>query len=329
MCTAISYKDRYFGRTLDWEQNFGECVTVTGRDFDFKYRKADTPKHHSAIMGMAKVVDGYPLYFDAVNEYGLCMAGLNFTLSAEYGAGGGNLVLCPFEFIPYVLSSCRNMAEARELLEHVSLSDEDFSPQLKNARLHWMLSDGGDSLVIEPRAGGLEIHENNVGVLANEPPFDYHLYNLANYLNVTSAEPRSRFAEGLTIHPYSRGMGGVGLAGDNSSQSRFIRAAFARWNSHQSEEGDEADVTQFFHILGVVEQVEGCVRADGGYERTQYTSCIDTKRGIYYYKTYENSALTAVNMSLCQIDGAGVYTFPLRRRQVILNAAAPYSLSDS
>lgn len=318
MCTAICFEKRYFGRTLDWMHGFDQRVVVTGRDLDFKFRHVKAKDHHPAIMGMAKVVDGYPLYFDGVNEYGLCAAGLNFTRSACYVPREDGVRLCPFEFIPFILSECKSIDEARELLSQISFTDEDFSPTLKNARLHFIVSDGDESITVEPRERGVELYENKVGVLTNEPPFDYHILNLASYMNVTAREAQNRFAPALDISAYSGGLGGVGLPGDTSSPSRFVRAAFAKFNCCEYEDG----VTRFFHVLGAVEQTVG-------QERTQYTSCIDTESGIYYCKTYGCSAVTAVNMRELDLDGKGILQFPLRYRQVILAVPQAQSLSDS
>ena len=316
MCTAICFEKRYFGRTLDWMHNFDERIVISERNFDFRFRRTEAKKHHPAIMGMAKVVDGYPLYFDAVNEYGLCVAGLNFTESARYMPNGNSTVLCPFEFIPFILSECKSIDEARELLPYISLADEDFSPALKNARLHFLVSDGEEAVTVEPRAEGVAIYENEVGVLTNEPPFDYHIFNLANYMNLTVKEAQNRFAPQINIHSYGGGLGGVGLPGDTSSPSRFVRAAFTKFNCCEHTD----DLTRFFHILGAVEQTVGD-------ERTQYTSCIDTRAGVYYYKTYESSAVTAVNMREHPLDGQGLLQFPLRRSQTILSSPANQSLS--
>ena len=86
MCTAISYKtkDFYFGRTLDYEISYGERIVITPRDFKLEFRKTFDIEHHYAMIGMAAVANDYPLYFDAMNEKGVCMAGLNFPDNAKY-----------------------------------------------------------------------------------------------------------------------------------------------------------------------------------------------------------------------------------------------------
>ena len=91
-------------------------------------------------------------------------------------------------------------------------------------------------------------------------------------------------------------MGAIGLPGDLSSQSRFVRAAFVKENS-VSKPDEMSSVNQFFHILSSAEQQRGsCVIQDGKYEITIYSSCCNAQQGIYYYTTYGNHRITAVNM---------------------------------
>ena len=123
-------------------------------------------------------------------------------------------------------------------------------------------------------------------MLTNNPPFPQQLFALNNYRALSPRTPASTFAEGLDLTAYSRGLGGLGLPGDLSSQSRFVRAAFVRMNA-KSGSGEAESVNQFFHILHSVEQQRGCCELDGGkYEITLYTSCCNADKGIYYYTTY-------------------------------------------
>ena len=161
------------------------------------------------------------------------------------------------------------------------------------------------------------VYPNPVGVLTNNPPFPYHMYNLCNYLNVTQEEAQNRFSKELTLKAYSRGMGGIGLPGDLSSQSRFVRAAFTKWNAVCGDTEAEC-VSQFFHILDSVAQQRGCVRLGNEYEITLYQSCCNTDDGIYYYKTYENSQITAVDMHKTDLNTSLLSTYPLRETQNIL-----------
>ncbi len=320
MCTAITYKtrDHYFGRNLDLDCSYHETVTVTPRNYPFRFRRVGALERHYAMIGMAYVVEGYPLYYEATNEKGLSMAGLNFPGSAVYrseAAGRDNVA--PFEFIPWVLGQCDDVAGARRLLERINLLDMDFSPELPAAPLHWMIADREGSVVVEQTAAGLRVYDDPAGVLTNEPPFDFHLTNLNNYMGLTREAPENRFSQGLDLKPYSLGLGAMGLPGDLSSASRFVRAAFTRLNS-VSGPSEAESVSQFFHILGSVAQQRGCVRAgDGRFEVTVYSCCCNTDRGIYYYTTYENSQITAVDMGREDLDGAAPVSYPLITGQQI------------
>lgn len=310
MCTAITYKtkDFYFGRTLDLEYHYKESITVTPRRFPFSVGR----DHHYAIIGIATVENNYPLYYDAVNEKGLCMAGLAFWQSAKYNK------ICPdrdneasFELIPCILGSCSSVSEARDRLALINITDIAFSPELPPSPLHWMIADREEAIVVESTVEGMKIYDNPLGVLTNEPRFEYHMTNINNYINLSPCEPRNTFSENSDFRPYSRGMGALGLPGDNSSASRFVRAAFTKLNSVSGASENES-VRQFFHILGTVSQVHGCVRMGDKLERTVYTSCCNADRGIYYYSTYENSRIFGVDMHREDLDGDSLISYPLK-----------------
>ena len=320
MCTAVTYqtKDFYFGRTLDYEQAFGEEVTVTPRNFPFLFREVAPMASHYAIIGMAHVAAGYPLYYDAINEKGLCMAGLNFVGNAFFRQKEENRDnIATFEFIPWILAQCASVAEARELLNRTCLTNEAYSPAMPPAQLHWIIADRNEAITVESMKDGLKVYENPVGVLTNNPPFAEQLFNLNNYLHLSPKTPTNSFSDKLALHPYSRGMGALGLPGDLSSQSRFVRAAFVKMNS-VSGMSEKESVSQFYHILGAVEQQRGCCDVGvGEYEITIYTSCCNADKGIYYYTTYENHRITAVDMHRCDLDGCDLYHYPLLTEQQI------------
>lgn len=314
MCTAISYKgkDHYFGRNLDLEYSYEESIAITPRKYPFTFRKEKKMAEHYAMIGMAYVKEDYPLYYDATNEKGLSMAGLHFPGNAVYLCEKSNMHnVTPFELIPWVLCQCKTVREARELLERTNLVKIAFDEELPLSPLHFLLSDSSESVVIEPMAEGLRIWENPVGVLTNNPPFSYHMYNLNNYMGLGKNEPVNRFSKELSLDIYSRGMGAIGLPGDLSSASRFVRAAFVRCNS-LSGDTEEESVSQVFHILGSVEQQKGCVKlVNGAYEYTIYSSCCNTVQGIYYYRTYGNSQVTAVSMKNENLEGEKIVKYPV------------------
>lgn len=314
MCTAVTYqtRDHYFGRNLDLEYSYQEAVTVTPRNYPFRFRAAVDQDRHYAMIGMATVIQGVPLYYEATNEKGLSMAGLNFPGNAFYQSpsdDGTNIA--PFEFIPYILGQCETVDEVMERLSNLRLVNIPFSNDLPLTPLHWIIADAQQAITVEPMANGLHIHDNPVGVLTNNPPFDFHMYNLRNHLNLSAQPATNRFTAVFDLQPFSNGMGGLGLPGDFSSASRFIKAAFVKLNSvcgHSEEES----VNQFFHILSSVSMPRGSIvmRPDE-YEITLYSCCCNTDKGIYYYTTYENRSITGIDMHREDLDGSVPVSYPL------------------
>lgn len=320
MCTAITYKteDFYFGRTLDYEFSYNEEVTVTPRNYKFKFTGGKSLGKHYAIIGMAYVVNDYPLYYDGMNEKGLCMAGLNFVGNAHYEKVKYNAVnVAQFEFLPFILTQCSSVKEARELISKINITDTPFSKDLPPAQLHWMLADTDECITIESVEEGIKVYDNPVGVLTNNPSFPEQMLRLNDYMALSPHQPQNNFSDKLDLATYSRGMGAIGLPGDLSSQSRFVRASFVKCNSISGNEENES-VGQFFHILGAVEQQRGCCEvAENEYEITIYTSCCNADKGIYYYTSYGNRQITAVDMKKENIDGKNLIRYALVLKEQI------------
>lgn len=321
MCTAAAFQSRdfYFGRNLDLDYSYHEEITVTPRNYPFRFRNAETLSRHYAMIGMAYVVESYPLYYEATNEAGLSMAGLNFPGNADYKPlAEGKDNISPFEFIPWILGQCATVAQAREKLADLNLVSVPFHQELPLSPLHWIISGREGNVTVESVKDGLKIYDNPVGILTNNPTFDYHMTNLGNYMALSTDPPKNNFCDRLSLTPCSLGMGAVGLPGDLSSASRFVKAAFTLLNSRCGESEAES-VSQFFHILRSVEQPRGCVvTADGQYETTVYSCCCNADRGIYYYTTYDNSQISAVDMHRENLDGDKVIAYPVLKKQNIL-----------
>lgn len=319
MCTAISVTvgDNYFGRNLDYEHTFGEKITITPRNYCFKFRNGRELKTHYSIIGMALCVNNYPLYFDATNEKGLSMAGLNFPDNACYNKRiGGKDNIASFEFIPWVLAQCKTVFDAEKLIGRINITEEAFEKNMPPSPLHWIVADKERAITVEQTDVGLRVYENPVGVLTNNPTFDIQMFNLKNFMSVTPKEPENRFSDKINLAPYSRGMGGIGLPGDLSSVSRFIRACFVKLNSVFGEY-EEEKISQFFHILYSVYQQKGCAKAGDKFEMTNYTSCCNTDKGIYYYTTYNNSNINAVDMYKEDLEGEKIITYELLEQKKI------------
>lgn len=319
MCTAISYKtaNHYFGRNLDLEYSYGESVIITPRNYPLHFSYAGSNQNHYAIIGIGTVMNDYPLYYDATNECGLSMAGLNFPGNAVFPQPRDCIVnIAPFEFLPWVLSKFNSVNDVKTALKNINVADIAFSSELPPSPLHWLISDKNESIVVEPMADGLRIFDNPIGILTNNPTFDFHMLNLCNYINLTHEQPVNRFCSNVDIMPYSRGMGAIGLPGDLSSSSRFIRAAFTKLNSI-CDESDDDSISQFFHILTSVEQQRGCVSVGDKFEITLYSSCCNTDKGIYYYTSYDNRQITAVYLHHEDLSGEKIIPYPLITKQQI------------
>lgn len=320
MCTAITYKtkDHYFGRNLDLEYSYQETITVTPRNYPFYFRMAGAMKNHFAMIGMAYVVDEYPLYYEATNEKGLSMAGLNFPGNAHYKpVAEGRDNIAPFEFIPWILGQCATIDQVRGRLEQLNLVSVDFSEAMPLASLHWMISDRDSSITVESVADGIRVYDNPMGVLTNNPPFALQTFYLNNYMGLTASPPRNVFSQALDLKAYSLGMGAIGLPGDASSASRFVKAVFTKMNSVSGDSESES-ISQFFHILASVAVQRGCVRPrEGKYEITVYSSCCNTDKGVYYYTTYENSQISAVDMYRENLQGSRLVNYSMLQEQRI------------
>lgn len=283
MCTAISDPrgDHYFGRTLDHDSSYGEEVVVTPRRFPLPSRHGETLTRHHAFVGMAAVVDGYPLYYDGVNEQGLCMAGLRFAPDARYetpASGAENVAV--FELLPRVLGTCGTVAEARALLERIRLVDTPFREDLPAAPLHWLIADGQQAVTVEATAQGLTLYDNPARVLTNAPAFP--------------TQPAGACVE----EPFS-------------SQSRFSRAAYARRTACFGDTERDC-VSTVFHMLGTVARPR-----DGQGHHTLYTACMNARRGIYYYRTYLSHPVTAVSLHRGDPTGERLARYPLIRAELL------------
>ncbi len=314
MCTAVTYqtKDFYMGRTLDYEFSYGNEITIVPRNYPISFRYMGCQKQHYAIIGMAHVEKEYPLYYDAVNEKGLGMAGLNFVGNAQYQpVEDARENVAQYEFILWILCQCDSVSAAKKLLENMNLVATPFSDHLPTAQLHWLLADKNEALTIECTRDGLHLYDNPVGSLTNNPPFPMQMFSLNNYQHLSTEQPKNLFSDQVPLSCYSRGMGSIGLPGDLSSMSRFVRVAFTKLNS-VSGDSELESVNQFFHILNSVDQTRGlCQVSEGKYEITLYTSCWNASRGIYYYTTYDNHQICAVDLQKEDLDSQKLICYPM------------------
>ncbi|MBE6890163.1 MAG: choloylglycine hydrolase family protein [Ruminococcaceae bacterium] len=311
MCTSISMNSGgfCFGRNMDIEFSLPAQTVITPRNYPFSFRGGEVLGEHYALVGTAVVQKGYPLYCDAMNEVGLCMAGLSFPDSVYLRGVKDKKQIAPFELIPWVLGSCADISQAAVLLSNTEIADIPFSDKMPNTPLHWHIADKNGSLTAECTAEGLVVYQNQVGVLTNNPPFPFHAENVRQYVNLTADYPQSRFFGRYELKPFGRGFGAVGLPGDFSPPSRFVRAAFLKHTSVCGED-DDSRIMQLFHVLDNVAMPRGSVITDDGREElTAYSCCMSGN--VYYYKTYIDSAVCAVELKNELRCGTELVCYPM------------------
>lgn len=273
MCTSFRMGS-LFGRTLDLEYDFGA-------------KPVFTPDYQGGLLGMGICRGGRTLYFDAVNPFGVAGAALDFTGYAFYRPKAeGKISLASYDFLPYVLKRCKSVSEAKELIASINITDEDYSAELKATPLHFSFADKTASIVAEQTKHGMKVYSNPTDVLTNAPDFPCHMRTLSNYAHLSASPQINSFCKDLDLTPYCRGMGAMGLPGDNSSPSRFVRGVFNLKNAVIPQDQSQK-IEQFFHICDSVSQIKGCNCLQNGKQvYTVYTVCYHLDRQECYYTTY-------------------------------------------
>ncbi len=246
-------------------------------------------------------------------------SGLNFPDNAYYPkqAQCGKENISQFELIPWILGKCSSVEEAKRLLNITCLIDIPFKSDMPVAPLHWHIADKNGSIVLEAMKNGIHVYDNPVQVMTNNPPFEFQMTNLGQYLNLTVDSPQNCFSKSASVLPFGKGLGSFGLPGDFSPASRFVKAAYLRLNSVCDNEEKES-VSQFFRILDSVSVVNGSIATEGnGPYYTTYSCCVNVDKGIFYYKTYYNSQITAVNMNHENLDEQCLKEFEIVKAQQI------------
>lgn len=312
MCTGIRFTDgngnMYFSRNLDWSCGYGQrvVITPTGYGPHSPFGAIERIKH--PIIGMGIVAEDVPLYFDCANSAGLAVAGLNFPGYAAYAPGPveGKTNIAAYEFPLWVVAGFESVDEVEAALEDAVIVDKPINEHFPSSLLHWIIGDARRSIIVEQTEAGLQVFDNPVDVLTNQPGFSWHLENLRNYLNVGSDMPAPVHWRGAELTPYGSGGGMRGLPGDYYSPSRFVRVAYLNAN-YPVKDSEEENVSRMFHTLGGVAMIDGAARmGDGDFEITVYTGGISTRTNTYYYSTYEDPAIRSVALGDYETTGAGL-----------------------
>lgn len=317
MCTGLALETKdglhLFGRNMDIEYSFNQSIIFIPRNFkcvNKSNKKELTTKY--AVLGMGTIFDDYPTFADGMNEKGLGCAGLNFPVYVSYSKEDieGKTNIPVYNFLLWVLANFSSVEEVKEALKNANIVDIPISENIPNTTLHWMISDiTGKSIVVEQTKEKLNVFDNNIGVLTNSPTFDWHVANLNQYVGLRYNQvPEFKLGD-QSLTALGQGTGLVGLPGDFTPASRFVRVAFLR-DAMIKNDKDSIDLIEFFHILNNVAMVRGSTRTiEEKSDLTQYTSCMCLEKGIYYYNTYENNQINAIDMNKENLDGNEIKTY--------------------
>lgn len=325
MCTALNIKSdeghSFFGRNMDLEYEFNQSVLIIPRGYEILDRVSSKMiKNNFAIIAMGTIIDKHPALADGMNEHGLACAGLNFPGYAYYEEKPveGKNNIAPYDLIQWVLSNYKTTAEVKEALKNLELVNIPINDKTPVSTLHWIVADKDcKSIVIEKTKNSFSVYDNPVHVLTNNPTFDWHLTNLNEYINLSQKAPKDVMWSDKKLSPLGAGAGNIGIPGDFASVSRFVRIAYLRANM-TSIKDDTFAVSQFFNMLDYVKMVKGGVVTKEGMEDiTLYSSCMNQSKGIYYYKTYDNNRINAIDMHKENLDSKEIKLFPYLKTQDI------------
>jgi choloylglycine hydrolase len=335
-CTGIQLvaKDRsvVHGRTLEFGIEVPTSVVVIPRGFEFK---GSTPKgpglsYKAKYAAVGAIAFDNLSIMDGINEKGLAAGAFFFPGYAEYSTitqENQSKALSPVEFSNWLITQFASVDEVKASLANVIIAPTVTSGWGdKPPPFHYIVYDiKGNSLVIEPVEGKLLIHDNKLGVITNSPKFDWHMTNLRNYINLKSVNASPLTIDGLEFSPFGQGSGLVGLPGDFTPPSRFVRAAFFTANATPSDNSNQG-VWQVFHILNQFDIPVGTVRAvENGITHTDSTlmTCARDPAALkYYFKTYEDQTVKMVDLKAFDWDAKGVKRLPISGKQVYQDLSA-------
>ncbi|MBR3156815.1 choloylglycine hydrolase [Candidatus Saccharibacteria bacterium] len=312
MCTGVRFSDdhgnMYFGRNLDWSTPYGQKVVITPRGYKYKSAFLGEMANSPVLIGMGIVAENTPLYFDCANENGLAIAGLNFPGYAAYEEApiDGKTNVAAYEFPLWIALNFTTVDEAEKALKEVAIIAKPINDQYPVSQLHWIIGDKDRSIVVEYTKKGMEIFENDVDILTNQPGYGWHQENLRNYMNLFPLMPKGVKWGKAVMRAFGSGSLMRGMPGDYYSPSRFVRVAYL--NTHYpTQSGEDANVSRLFHTLTGVAMIDGAAQmADGTCEKTIYTGGYSTATKTYYYNTYEDPAIKSVSLKDYDLDSTEV-----------------------
>lgn len=330
-CTGIQIKPQdgsvIVARTLEFAADLKSNVIVMPRGLESVAtapgdKRGRCWKSQYAVLGANGF--GLPAIVDGLNEKGLAAAIFYFPGYAQYQdvatADAANTV-APWELPVFLLANCRNVDEAVRAAHDIRVGNVFQKAMQQVPPCHYIIHDTqGRCAVLEYVAGQLRVHDNPLGVITNSPTFDWHLTNLCNYINLTVNSVPPVKIDGLAFRGLGQGTGMLGLPGDFTPPSRFVRAVAFSQSALPVATANEG-VLQAFHLLNQFDIPKGAARSTiQGHRESDYTlwtSVSDLTNRRYYFRTFENSRIRMVDLNKMNLDAKKVTTIPMTGPEVI------------
>ncbi len=313
------------GRTVEFGINLDMSLAVVPRNISFV---AKTPigkgmEYRSKYAAAGIYCFDDPVLMDGINEKGLVAAAFYFSGYASYAKvtnQNRKKALSPIDFPHWILTQFATIDEVKEALSSVVIAPTIFKDWGKAPPpMHYIVYDrSGRSIVIEPVDGVLKVYENELGVITNSPTFDWQLTNLSNYINISPFNVDPHLLGGFELSTFGQGTGMIGLPGDFTPPSRFVRAVFFSATAIPSKNSEEA-VEQTFHILNQFDIPLGSAREQGRrkvyYDHTLLTSVKSPKALKYFFRSYQNQAIQFIDLHQFDLNAKAIKAMKIQGRQ--------------
>ena len=310
-----------YARTMEYAMEVKPDVVVIPRLFSYSGIRPGNMQGikwttRYAVVGV--MAFGQPFVSDGMNEKGLAGGALYFPGFAGYAPPQGSdpqSSLAPWEFLTWALTNFATVAEVKTALDKIAIVDLPAPIVNFTLPFHFAIHDAtGASIVVEPIDGKLKVYDNPLGVLTNSPTFDWHLTNIRNYLKISAVDANSLTIAGQTFAPFGQGSGLLGIPGDPTPPSRFIRALGYVASAKQLADGPQT-VRLAEHLMNNFDIPIGFIRTDakgGDLEYTQWTSVADLRAKKYYIKSYQDETLRSVSLMSFDLDAKTLYLAPFK-----------------
>lgn len=326
MCTSLTYQmengANALGRTMDFGFVLDPDAYMIPRKYPWKSQIDGTAyETRYGLAGLARKLEENIVFADGVNERGLACAVLYFAGYASYqqDAQQGMVNLAPHEVLFWLLSSCADTEEVENAVKQLRIVDSPVSLLGITPPFHWIVTDkNNNSIVIEPLEEGLVLHKNQVGVMSNSPDFAWHMTNVRNFIGLRPYQHKAVEIDGVTFAPFGQASGTVGLPGDYTPPSRFLRALFGKTTTINRAKDETEAITAIFHLLQSVTIPKGSViKDDKSVDYTQYASCMCCASATYYFQTYDNCQICKIDLLRENLDGKEVRKWDVPREQQV------------